>query len=212
MQEKNKEIIKEGINEYFSAQKEISKIQLEMNFELLLSQIDFFKAISSFIIAVAGIGLYAGNFNSGFLFVSLMLGIIILLFTVSYARETIDEEQRDITEMVNIVNKETTELIKKGVDAIKSENENIYFEYLNKKINEEENVKEMPNYIGEIISFMFYLSVGFLFISFLPKDFMSYLLPYKNHIIVIFLLLFSYLLSFKNWALKLSKLLSKKIL
>ncbi len=60
------------------------------------------------------------------------------------------------------------------------------------------------NYIGEIIIFLFYLSVGFLGLSFI-----SYKYPIELISLPTFFILISvYLISFKNWAIFLSNKLS----
>ncbi|RJQ29117.1 hypothetical protein C4565_02535 [Candidatus Parcubacteria bacterium] len=213
MQEKYIETIKEGIRDSFSTEKEFSKIGFEKNFELLFSQVDFFKTISSFTIAIIGIGLYGGNLNNSFLIVSLLLGVFILLFTISYTREMIDEEQKGITDMNDLITTDMNELREISMSALKEKDENIYFEYINKKSREEKYPTEMQNYIGEIISFLFYLSIGFLLLSFLPRDLIFGLFPHSsiNYLLIAFLLLFSYFFSFRNWAYKLSKFLSREI-
>jgi len=101
----------------------------------------------------------------------------------------------------------------KCLEAIKKYDPNIFFKYsegksesIKKELNNK--YKKLPlNYIGEIITFLFYVAIGFLILSFFAKIYHIPFISWQT-VLVIFL---SYILGYKNWAHKFSKIASKNI-
>lgn len=208
MDEDNRHIIKDSIQDAFDLKGEYSTWHIESNFQLLLSQLDLFKTISSIIIAVLGLGyIFDQKLVEGeFLIASFVSAIIVFFWTLSYTRENIDLQVKQNEITGKSLREKTDEWIEIALKALKEKNPDIFFEYSKK----ESQIKHPENkliYAGEIFNFMLYLSVGFLMLGFIANKYHFIFLSYQTTALCIFL----YVLSFKNWAVKLVGLLSSKI-
>ncbi len=207
MLEEHKSIIKDSIKDAFDFRNDVANFEINNNFQLLTSQLDLFKVIASLAIGIASIGyLYSQKLDSGFLLVSIIFSIISLIMSVSYTRETIDLQARQNKETRLNIFKKTDEMIEVALKALKENNADIYFNYAEERVKDRYPEPQL-NYIGEIVIFMFYSSIGFLILSYPSKIYGFEIISIQSFI----LLATTYLLSFKDWVVKIAPLLSTEL-
>lgn len=181
------------------------------NIQLLLYQLSFFQIIASIIIGLVGVSYFFNpELEKVFLALSLCFALVTCVLCTSFTREIIDKTDSDIKDAEKDLEREYNKNKERACSAIQNGNAGIFFKSQQSEINEIKNSQTQikPKYIGEIIVFTFYLSVGFLLFSLISKKYFFGLFSYQ----VVILLIFAYLLSFKNWAVKFSEILSKRIL
>lgn len=179
--------------------------------QLLLYQLSFFQIIASIIIGLVGVSYFFNpELERVFLALSLCFSLITCILCTSFTREIIDKTDLDIKDAEKNLEREHNKNVERARSAIQNGNVDIFFKSQQSEINEIKNSQSQikPKYIGEIIVFTFYLSVGFLLFSLISKKY--FFGPFSYQVIV--LLGLTYLLSFRNWAIRLSEILSKKIL
>lgn len=207
MLQEHKKIIENSINDILTVQEKFSDFEINNNFQSFISQLDLFKLIASLVIGIIGIGyLYDSNLDKKFLLISLFFATITLVLSISYTREAVDLQPKLNQDTHLLIANKTKEHIDVALKALKQDNPDIFFKYAKEELNKKYPEAQL-NYIGEIIIFLFYLSIGFLSLSFFS---------YKHPIEIISLFTFcvlvvSYLISFKNWAIFLSNKLSSSI-
>lgn len=207
MLDDHRKIIKDSIKNALDIQDKFSNSVMENNFQLLLSQLDFFKVISGLVVGIIGIGyFYNQNLNDDFLIISLIFALITLLFSVSYTREVVDLQEKQNKQAYEDIKNDTDEMINKAIEALKKEESNIYFGYAENRLKDA-YLEPQLNYAGEIVVLLFYLSLGFLGLSFLSNIYNFYLISYQTAT----LLFVVYVLSFNNWAFGFSELLSSNL-
>ncbi len=204
MLEEHRKIIENSINDAFNFRKEFSDFEISSNFQLLTTQLDLFKVIAGLVIGVASIGyIYNENLNSSFLGVSVFFALITLILSVSYTREVIDLQAKQNKETgVNIFNK-TEEHINVALKSLKENDSNIFFDYAKERLNDKYPEPQL-NYIGEIVIFIFYLSLGSLVMALISSKYKFGIVSCQSIIAITIV----YLASFKNWTTPLSNLLS----
>lgn len=204
MLQDHKEILKDSIKDTFSVQEKFSDFEISSNFQALISQLDLFKLVASLVIGIIGIGyLYDSKLDRDFLLISLCSALLTLILSVSYTREVIDLQPKQNSKTHAFIAKKVQDHIDVVLKAFKEDNSGIFFNYAKNEIEREPSEQPL-NYISEIIIFSFYLSIGFLIMSFI-----SYKYPIELISVPTLLLLVTvYLISFKNWSLWLSGKLS----
>lgn len=208
MDPEHKLIIKKAIEDLFKFQDKVREFKINNDFALLVAQLDFFKVISTIVVALAGIGyFYDSNLDKKFLGLSLVASLLVLLLSTSYVRENIDSHAGENQKIYEFSENETNIGIEKAVEAIEKDEANIFFDYAKNRTKNKEKVEPPSNCMGEIIVFLFYLSLGFLILSYFSKKYNFFIISFQTWIV----LFFSYVLSFWNWAIKTSKLISKKL-
>lgn len=202
----HEKIIGDSIQGFFSLQEKFSDFELNSNFQLLLSQLDLFKLLASLVVAIIGIGyLYNSKLDGDFLLLSLIFSLTTLIVAISYTRESIDRQPK-LTELTrqNIWQK-SQEHVRIVLEAKKLDDFQIYSNYARGELEEaHKNKKILMNQIGEIITFFFYLSIGFLVFSFVSSNYQVNVLSLPT----LLLLIVVYLVSFKSWAICVSEKLS----
>lgn len=208
MKEEHKDILKNSIKDTFSMQEKFSDFEISSNFQSLISQLDLFKLIASLVIGIIGIGyLYDSKLDGDFLLISLIFALITLVISVSYTREVIDLQPKQNKEIHTLIAAKVQEHNDVVLKAFKEDNSEIFFDYAKNELSKEH--PEQPlNYIGEAIIFSFYMSIGFLGLSFISYKYPLELLSTPT----LFLLAGVYLISFKNWAVWLSNKLSSQVI
>ncbi|MEI7810684.1 MAG: hypothetical protein WCI41_04005 [bacterium] len=206
--EEEKQIAIKTIQDAFSAKEKFFDYEFSQNFQLSLSQLDFLKTISTLVIALLGIGYFLDKgLKLNFLIVSLMFSLITLFGTISYIREMIDSESKLIRENSKAIQDKMNELININIKAIRENNFNIANNYAKEELLKIKENEDILIYTGEIFTFCFYNSVIFLLLAFFAKKYNFEL----NSIFTLLGFSASYLLSFRSWASKLIKFLSKNI-
>lgn len=197
-----KKILKDALRDTFSIKDKFFDFEVNSKFQLLISQLDLFKVLASLVIGIIGIGYF---FNSKldiiFLLVSLTFALITLILSISYTRETIDQQEKQSKETHLLIDEEVEEHINVTIDAFKKDNFEIFSDYAKNKL--EKKYPNPPlNWAGEIIIFCFYLSLGFLVVAFFlprgPSELI--LLPGFKLFIACCVLFFVCVISFKDWA------------
>lgn len=208
MNEQHKEIIKNVIQKNFSLEEKFSDFELNSNFQLLLSQLDLFKTMSALVIGLIGIGyFYNTNLDINFLTVSFAVSIFTLFLLISYTRETIDAQSKLNKQTNDIIRKNVRSVCQKCLEALQKDNSEIFFKYNREKLNKEHSKSPPLNYMGEIATFLFYLSVGFLILSFFAKIYSISLISWQTAVVTFF----AYILSYKNWTIKFVEISSKNV-
>jgi hypothetical protein len=210
MEKEIKDIVKSTIKDLFDLQEKVRDFKINNDFILSLAQLDFFKVISSIVIGIISIGYFYNqnlNLNEDFLFTSLLLSVAILVTSISYTRESIDLQFKLIQKIYETVEEQTESGIEVCIKTVDENNPNIFFEYAREKVKKEIKSESALNYIGEIVVFLFYLSIGFLAMSFLSIIHNFTFFSFQT----LFVILIAYFLSFKDWAVKCSEFFSKKI-
>jgi len=208
MDAERKDIIKKTINDLFSFQEKVSDFKLQNDIDLHLAQLDFFKVISSIVIGIIGIGyFYSQNLDKDFLLMSLLFSIIVLVFSISYTRESIDRQSSGTQKIYEMVSDETNNGVKICVEAIKKDKADIFFDYAEDRADRQHDLTPKLTYTGEAVVFLFYLSIGLLGLSFFAKNYHFSFFSVQTLILFVC----AYLLSFNNWAMKFSEFFSKKL-
>ncbi len=207
MIEEHEKIIMDSINENFKFLQKYSDFEIDSEFQLLLSQLDLFKVISGLVIGMIGIGyFYNKSLDDNFLIISIIFAMITLLFSISYTREVIDSRPEQNKKTYAEIKKKMDENTKVAFESLKNKDSAVYFDYALKQL--EDKYLELPlNYVGKVIIFLFYLSVGFLILSFFSYKYGFSIISYWT----VLLLVITYFLSFKNWSMTLSLILSKNL-
>ncbi len=204
MTPEHKDIIKNSVKDIFSFQEKFSDFELSSNFQLMLSQLDLFKLLSSLVVAIIGIGyLFDSKLENQFLLLSLIFSLLTLVVSISFTREVIDLQPKLNAKAHQEISKTIQQHNDMALKALREDNSEIFFEYARNKLGDTYSEPSL-NYIGEILIFMFYLSIAFLCFSFLALKFPFTILSWQT----IVLLICVYLISFKNWAHWLSEKLS----
>lgn len=208
MNEDYRSIIKSFIQDTFNLKDEYSTWHIESNFQLSLAQLDLFRTISSIIVAVLGLGyLFDQKLVDGiFLLVSFVFAVVVFLWTLSYTRESIDLQAKQNEITGRAIRGKTDEWIKIALESLKENNSDKFFEYCREGMQNKYPGNKLI-YVGEIFNFLLYLSIGFLVLGFLAVQFNFSLLSYQTVALIILI----YLISFKDWAIKLADFLSSKI-
>lgn len=207
MPPEHREIIKNTIKDGFVLKDKYSDYEINSNFQLLLNQLDLFRTISALVVAIVGLGFFfKDNLNQTFLITSLVFALITIVGTISYTREMVDFEARAIKEQGNKIRDKIDQYTEVAIEALKLEKSDIFFDYAQKELNAK-YLKDRLVYAGEIFTFFFYLSVSFGLISFFYKS--INFIPFSY--LLIFIILLTYFLSFKEWARFIIDSLSKHI-
>jgi len=175
----------EEFNDKFFQFKEATRIQL------LTSQLNFFQVLSSIIVGLVGVLFFTSlELNGIFLVLSLVLAITTCTISTSYIREVIDRAEDDLKKTEN----DLEEMFRLTVE--------------DKPIPAGPDGKlPKPNYLGEILVLLFYLSIGMLVLAWWSLDGSFGFLSYQT----VITLAVCYVLSFKNHAILLSEILSTKL-
>lgn len=205
MDEEKKKIAIKTIQDAFSAKEKFSDNTNSQNFQLFISQLDLFKNLAALITTILGIGYFLNDkLDKNYLFISFAFSVFTLFGTISYTREKIDLESKEINHQDEILREKMDDLINANMKAILNNNYNLSLEYAEKELKKIQKIKNELIYSGEIFNFCFYNSIIFLFLAYfnLKLDFkMSCALA----------LIIAYILSFKSWSSTLIKKLSINI-
>jgi len=204
MDTKDEKIIKDFINKSFSIRKEFLDFEVNSQLALLLSQLDLFKVIAGLLIGVIGIGyFYNSKLDPTFLIVALTMAILTLVLCVSYTRETIDFQDKQNKATRKILFGKTEEDINVASQSLKEDNSKIFFDHSNARLNEPQ-IEPQLSYVGETVTFLFYLSMGFLILSFFSLKYQFGLFSFETIVLVVGVSI----LSFKDWAIPFSEKIS----
>lgn len=207
MNEEHSKIIKKSIDDAFEMRDKFYTFSIESSFQLLISQLDLFKTVSGLVVAFIGIGyFYRLDLNKDFLLLSLIFSLITLVLSISYSREAIDLQEKQNQQTEKDIVKKTEDIINKSVESLEKNDSSIFFNYARERLNDKYPEPRL-NYIGEIILFCFYLSIGFMIFSWMSSNHDFKFLSLQTTI----LLTVVYLISFKDWSKKLSEIFSKKL-
>ena len=152
---------------------------------------------------------YNHDLDTIFIVVAFIFSIFNLFLLISYIRETVDDHEKLVEQDCAICLEFNNDRIKNGTKALLENDENILYSYAKDEREKlyNEDKKLSPNYIGEVVVFLFYLTIGFLILSFFAKIYHISFISLHTAL-VMFL---SYILSYKNWAIKFSKIASEQI-
>lgn len=194
---------KEGLNDLISTEKSLIFNVLGFQKDLLLTQLDNLKILST--ISVGILALYyviKPNFSNTLINISFIIFATLLILIISYTRETVDITSKNTLKSLNETFKKDTLYVNKIVN-LKSGDELLNFIEESKKDLKVE-LTEGFLYVGEFFNFLFlfgfFCLMGGLFIFEL------------NLIYTLFIILFlALVLSFSNWSTFLIHTLSKFI-
>jgi len=207
MDEERRKIIIKAIADQFALKEKYSDYQLNSNFQLLLTQLDLFKTMSTLVVAIIGIGYFLNHHvDVSFFTVSFVFSLITIFGTISYTREILDLESKQISKQGIALNKKIDEIINLCVEAIKKEDSKIFFNYAEQEVKSK-YLKDRLVYAGEIFSFCFYNSIAFGILAFFADKYNFNLLS----CVTIFTVISVYLISFKDWVRHIVNFLSKDI-
>jgi len=207
MDDEHKNIIIRSIGEGFALKEKYSDYAINANFQLLITQLDLFKTISTIVVAIVGIGYFLNDqLSPSFLTVSFIFSLLTILGTISYSREIIDLEAKQIKNYGVLFNKKIDESINIAVEAIKKKDSKIYFSYAEQEIKDRVTGDKLI-YAGEIFTFCFYLSITFGILAFFSYKYNFGLFSW----ITILVIIFTYIISFKNWSHKIINFFSTEI-
>lgn len=207
MRQDHKDILINSIKEMFSVQGQFSEFEVNSNFQSLVSQLDLFKVMAGLVIGVIGIGyLYNQNLDENFLLTSLFFAVLTLVMSISYTREVIDLQPKENERTHKLINEKVKEHNDKVLEALKADDSEIFFSYARSE-SSKNHPKPPLNYTGEIVIFFFYLSVGLLGLSFVAPRFSIGIMSIPTLVLLVII----YGISFKDWAIKLSNLLSSPL-
>lgn len=170
-------------------------------FQLSLAQMDLFKTLSTLIIGLAAISyIYEKSSNVDYwsLFFSWTFGILVLILTISWSRETIDLHSLENEKRVLDMQEKTLKIQQKWLEASRWKNIQIFNNFIEEELSKPKMKKWIPNYIGEFMVFLFYNAFGFLILAFLLP-----LIPsahcYPKVVFYIWIIFLTWLLSFIDW-------------
>ncbi|MFA6520361.1 MAG: hypothetical protein WCT44_02005 [Candidatus Paceibacterota bacterium] len=207
MHEEHKKIIVKAIEDSFRLKDKYSDYELNSNFQLLLTQLDLFKTISTLVVAIVGIGFFfKDQLDLQFLILSLTFSLFTVIGTISYTREIVDFEAKEIKRQGDIFKEKMDEVINAAVDAIQRGDAKIYFDYAAKEA-QAKYLKERVVYAGEIFAFCFYNSISFGLLALMSEKYSFNTISF----ITIGTLIFTHVISFKDWARPLVDFLSKEL-
>ncbi len=210
MNEREIDYLKKTIEDAYQFRDKFFDFELDFRTQLLLSQLDLLKTISSIIAAFLGVFyfFYPGKSNL-FSLIAFVTSICSLIFIFSYHKEIIDDEERTLKGEGEKVEKRTSEIISKATEGIEKQDVNILINYIKANIKDSQT-NPIPNYLGEIILFLFYL---ILFTAIVSVFYNSFHInkPSTELIILISILGVSWFISFKEWSMWLAKFFSKQI-
>lgn len=202
--------IKEHISDAFDEKRKVHDFAINSGFSLLLAQLDLFKVLGGLIVALSSIGYLSEqgkDLDQVSLWVSFLFGIAVLLFSVSYTRETIDNQAQQNEEIVEMVVKQSQSIIDTWVAAIKAGDDIIYYNFVESeldRIQSETKKQTKKSYMWEIVVFSFYSAVWFLLMSvFFNSNFFC-----ERVIWSLIILLSSFFFACANWAYPFSEFLS----
>ncbi len=206
MHEEHRKIIIKAIEDGFALKQEYSDYAINSHFQLFLSQLDLFKTISTLVVAIIGIGYLNNRIDSSFFAASFVFSLLTLIGTISYTREKIDLEAKGIAEYGVVLRGRVDAAINVAVESIKKEDSKIFFDYA----EQETSLKALNDrlvYAGEIFTFCFYNSVAFGILAFIANKYNFGILSY----VTVLTLVFTLLVSFKNWSVYAVDVLSKEV-
>lgn len=209
MDEKKIEELKKEIEEQFAFLKETREELWKENFQLALEQFDLLKTISGLIIGLSAIGyLYDGiNLDKNFLLLAFVFGLLNLFISISWSRESIERTMDWNEKMWLDADSRIKRHIQKIVDAIEATNISIYNDFIEEAYKEASaqtsSLKPVKDYMGKLVFFLFFSSVGFLILAFFPG-----LDNFLKWFFTILILDLSFLLVYFNWATWINNLLN----
>jgi hypothetical protein len=191
----------------FSLRNEVLNYTRDSNDNLQYTQLNLFKVIAGLVVAIsAATFLNSQNLNNNFQIASLVSSVLTLILSISYTREVIDSKANQNIKLVENIFSKTDETLKVIIRSGEDKNLNTFLNHAEANITDLKREPE-DSYIGEIITFLFYLSVGFLILATYPFDISIDFISIHTF----FVILMAYLLSFYNWSFRISKELSKKL-
>ncbi|MFT7328251.1 MAG: protein-S-isoprenylcysteine O-methyltransferase Ste14 [Crocinitomicaceae bacterium] len=195
--------ITEEIKNILKIRNDFHDYEINLRSQLFFAQKSFFQVISGLVLVIIGISYTSFSLlEINFVIVSFIFGILALIFSISYGRESIDYRDKMLRIEKEKLIEKTDFALNNIIISIKSDSNDIFDH--DEKVSDIPQIKSPLNYIGEIIVLFFFLSLGFLFFAFISKEFDFGLISIQTAV----LLLFIYVISFKNWILKLSDFLS----
>lgn len=196
MHEEHKKIIIDFIKSGLEFKEKVLDDIANLRRDLFLKQLDFFLQLSSFSVAILGIGylVYTEKVDTVFGLLSLIFSFVNILLISSYIRVSIDKNANHGEQSAFNIRQKMDIAINKAVEAIHKDDSNIYFEHA-----EEQTKLPIQNnklsFSGEIFTFIFINSFLFLVLAFFKNKINFY---FDYFIITILILIISYFLSFKD--------------
>ena len=196
MHEEHEKIIKDFIKSGLEFKEKVLDDMANLRRDLFLKQLDFFLQLSSFSVAILGIGylVYTEKVDTVFGLLSLIFSFVNILWISSYIRVSIDKNANHSEQSAFNARQEMDNAIKKAIESIIKKNSDIYFKYAEEQTKPLIKNDEL-SFSGEIFTFIFINSFLFLVLAFF-KDKINFCFDY--FIITILILIISYFLSFKD--------------
>lgn len=196
-------ILKEASKDIFKLRSDFYDYEISLSSQLFFAQKNFFQVIAGLILVILGISYSNFKFlNLDFVLLSFIFGLVTLILSINFTREAIDHRDKMLRLEKKKMTDKTELALEKIVNSLQN-NSNEFFEHAESELN---NIKKDPplSYAGEIIIFTFYLSLGFLIFAFISLNMNFSLISIETLILLILV----YFISFKNWVLKLTSILS----
>lgn len=181
--------------------------------QLVVSQMQFFQVVASVAIALSGILFSLKIIELNWWLVLSAAGSIFLLILASaYTRETIDSQDKDLKQVEGDFNKHQKTLYEKINETRQKGDFKIFQDYVAGEVDKKEKInKQIPQYTGEIVMFVFLMSIFLGITSVLVTEYHCVFEGVRSIIVFFFLVILAILLSVKNWSGALIKFISKRI-
>ena len=140
----------------------------------------------------------------------MIIAILSLLFIFSYHKEIIDGEGNSLELEESRLNEKAEEIRSKVLESFEKDNESVWLDYAKSKVASYTNTPMSMSYLSEIVLFLFYLILFFAVTSFLVHKIASNKIIVEL-LLIAFIILISWIFSFREWSLKLIKILSIEI-
>ncbi len=187
------------IKDSFANKKENRNLIFNSKFQLLLTQLDLFKVLWWIVVALSWVAYLSKNPHPDYfsLGLSFLFWLAVLFLSISYTRETIDNQSDQIDEYGSKLDDFLNFLIDKWHEAITKDDKDVYYNAVQKlSDNFKPNDEIQKSCVWEFMVFLFYSSVLFLIASF----FLNPQPICEKTLLVLLVLSISWFLAFSNWS------------
>ncbi|MBU3978179.1 hypothetical protein KJ980_04660 [Patescibacteria group bacterium] len=209
MNEKEKEYIVKNMQDYSNLNRKFLRSAIDDISKLQMTKLDHLRTTSTLVVGIAGaIYLLIENFSKEFLIASIFCSLLTIVWVMSYVREEVVRQVSNREKIGAVMKAKRDELYKKGQEAISKNDFSIFFNYTLDQAKEPD-AKKAKDYSTdlEIFNFLFFLSIGFLALSYLSSKYHFNIMSLQTATMLVLV----YLLSYKSWAISSSTFLNIKI-
>lgn len=197
-----------------SLEHEFFVFKSQTRIQLLSNQFQLFQTLAAVMLAFLAVMFATNRFEISLWFLcSMLFSVVLLFYTLTYVRETIDAHAEGLDEAETALKKEKDKVIEKIDEAIKKNDYGIFEKFVAQRLGNPKKIGEEQSYAGEISMFLF--SNSFLFGTLATVSAYGYWINFSKIVIFTFILCFSFLISVTTpntyITKRISKLLDKSI-